>query len=659
MLYLWHRKLRSQDSRLLIKSLLKLWEVCQNTFQETTVLKIFYLLSGKLPQNIAGKTYAAIPRCPCNILYTAFRGFWLCKKADHFFQKKRYHEAALIDESLIASGYLSPQLLFRCAKAAFRHFKFLQAFYFCELLHICFPHWNPGKVLLFQGQCAQVCSRPVDAFILYSQAILNYGIPAIINEPGYEEALQKQLNDLPWRASLALIQAQNPHFSPLKKGQAFLLSGSYEEAESFLRSLSYWYRFRIRYHFLLARACIALRKKQEAQKILMGLLLRKKKYLPAYNEALRLACLTGDVALGVQITTLAQKNSVLLSPSIEWLFLCHMRKLKDAFIKHSQAHYFNILSPYLGKKFFQTLPRSKDKINTLLILSECFPGDEVKFSRLYPLIQQAACAEQIFFSCDPRMYPIFKRTFPHINFIATRRGQSIAMLTNSEDFTDLPDPECCRYVDNKGWEAIQKADAVISVMHALADVLQDYSQLTDLPRLLPDPEKKAYLTERLKVYRPQKLVGLAWRSLQNNMAHEWVNFRIEDLSPILQMENIQFVNCQYDGCTRQEQQWLEQNFPQKLLTLEDINQKEDTDAAAALYASLDAVITVPTYTCEVSGSIGTPTIIFAASHIPEAFMAPDSNYHVFLGNHTRFVCAFREKKDIILQVKKILYNMFS
>ncbi len=656
MIHFSYPKVCLHSSAILESTLAQLWKVCKDTPQASAAQILFQLLVGHFPE---GTTEKAPGLVSCSIFYRLFQGSRLDNKAELFFQKKCYLEAARLDEQLLLSGYVSPRLLLRYAKRAFRHFQFRQAFYFCELLRTRFPRWYPGKILLFQGECAQLCARPIEALALYTQAILHYGMPATINAPGYDDALQKQLHDYPWRTLLALVQAKDPHTPPLRRGQAFLLGSAYKEAEEYLQGLPCWYYLRPRYHFLLARSCIAMGKKKEAEKLLMRLIRWRKSYTPAYNEALRLACLSGDTDLGAKILELAQEHTTALSPSLELIMLCHKKKLKEAFIRHSQASYFNILSPYLGKKLLYSLPQKASSIKTLLVLSECFPGDEIKFSRLYSFIRQKAYAENIIFSCSPSAYDLLQRSFPNLHFLATRRAQSVALLDDYGSFTDLPDPECCRYVDNKGWAAIQKADGVISVMHALADVLESYTQLTTLPHLIPSPEKKALIVSRLRNFRPKKLVGLSWRSMQNSLSREWGNFHLEELAPLLEMEGIQFISCQYDGCTPQEQYWLDTYFPGKLRTLEGINQKDDIDTTAALYACLDIIVTVPTYTCELSGSIGTSTLIFAASHIPEAFTTPGSSHHAFLGPNTRFVCKFTKKNDVIQRVKETLQVMLS
>lgn len=644
--------IKRKKNRPVIELLLKqLWKTSKDTSQAHKVQILFQILLGYTPDSNSAKNSFK----NYNIFYHFFYGIKLDNKAEHLF-KHNDKNSNIIDKQLLNSGYLSPKLLWRCVLTAFKHFQFLQAFYFCGLLREIYFRWHPSKVLFFQGKCAQLCNLPIVALFLYSCAILYYGMPASISTPGYEFILQKKLNGFYWNRFLSLIQAKNSKINPLKRGQALLIGGAYKEAEYYLLSLPIWYRLIPRYSILLARTYIVRNKSKDAENILIMLIYKFKKYKPAYNEAIRLACLSKNINFGKEILINAQKNNISISPSFEWIMLCHMRKLKEAFISHSKALYFNFLSKYLGNKIIYKLPHKKDNIKTLLVLSECFPGDEVRFSLLYPLIQKKSYAERIIFSCSPSIYKILHRSFPCMNLLSTQRAQSVALLNNYTNFNKLPDPECCRYVDNNGWTAIHDADRIISVTHVLADILEDYSQLSALPHLIPSSEKKAIISARLKKYRPQKLVGLSWRSIQNTLNRDWLNFNIKDLTPLLQMDNIQFINCQYDGCTIQEQHWLDTYFPGKVLTIEDINQKDDVDMAAALYSCLDIMVSVPTYTCEVSGAIGVNTIIFAASFIPEAFTYPGKNYHAFLGKNTIFACNFTNKKEIIKKVKNILQN---
>ena len=599
-----------------------------------------------------------------NFVYALFLSFGLgrvlCKKAERLLRIRCFEALQGIDQKLLLGGYLRPDILFRQARVAFLRFRFSSAFHVCALVRAWFPRWQPGPVALFQGQCAQLCARPEDTLALYAQAFLEYGLPVEVAAPGYEASLRSNMGDFPWQKSLALAQAGILRHRPVRRAQSLILAGEFQAAEELLRRLPLWRRHSVMYAVILARSCLFQGKREAAKATLEGVLRKRGSCVSAYNEAIRVCCFSGDRAWGEEIWNATVRRRLSLTPVLEWQLLCGLGRLPEAFARHGRARYFHVLDPYLGEKLLPGLPsREGGRLKTLLILSECFPGDEFRFARFYPLMVERANAERVIFTCDPRMRDILQRSFPQLEFLPVRRVQSVVELGDYTAFNQLPDIECCRYLDNKGWEVARSVDGAVTVMHALADIVENYEQLAALPRLVVDPERQAGFEAWLAPCRPAKLVGLSWRSMQSRFDRNWANFSLKELEPVLHMDGVQFINCQYDGCTTEEKEFLSTRFPGKVLDVPGLDQKQDVDGAAALYKCLDAMVTAPTYTCEISGVIGTPTIIFAGSRVPELFTSPGTDHHAFLGINSHIICAFdgRERTELVNRIRKKLASL--
>jgi capsular polysaccharide export protein len=165
-------------------------------------------------------------------------------------------------------------------------------------------------------------------------------------------------------------------------------------------------------------------------------------------------------------------------------------------------------------------------------------------------------------------------------------------------------------MDNTAAEVAERVDRIALITDILADVLPTTECFSGNPFLVPDPVRMAEIRQQLPDGGP--LIGLNWRSsitLQSRMEH-YVS--VQDLAPLFEQTDFQFVNLQYDDC-EEEIAWIEERFPGRVFQVQDLNQYDDLDGVAALLKCLDLVIAPCTTVAELSGAVDQQTFILANS----------------------------------------------
>jgi len=210
----------------------------------------------------------------------------------------------------------------------------------------------------------------------------------------------------------------------------------------------------------------------------------------------------------------------------------------------------------------------------LLISSEQGIGDQVMFAGFLP--QLAARGLALAVEADPRLKPLFRRSFPDIHFVPMGRAEALpGDLAAHLPCGDLP--EVLR--PDRGpvpW----LAESYLRPDPALRDRLR-HQYGTDLLR-----------------------VGLAWRSAQVRTGARR-SLAPALLTPLLAVPGVRWISLQYgdtgpDGTSEAGPGvWCDRA----------IDQVADPDAFAAQIAALDWVVTIDNSTAHFAGALGVPTLL--------------------------------------------------
>jgi len=219
-------------------------------------------------------------------------------------------------------------------------------------------------------------------------------------------------------------------------------------------------------------------------------------------------------------------------------------------------------------------------------------GDEIMFANMHHDLIRAAGAEgRIYISCDPRLVPLFARSFPEAvvgPFASARHNGRTLRL-------------CPWLKDHPPLDGYVPAGSLARDFRASID---------DFPKrpgfLAPNPARVAHWRARLAALGPGPYVGLCWRSGLKTAARSKYYAPLDLWGPVLERRDVTFVNLQYDDCA-EELAAASARFGAPIHALGGIDLRHDLDENASLCAALDLVLSAPTTAGALAGAVGTET----------------------------------------------------
>jgi tetratricopeptide (TPR) repeat protein len=215
---------------------------------------------------------------------------------------------------------------------------------------------------------------------------------------------------------------------------------------------------------------------------------------------------------------------------------------------------------------------------TILIYAEQGLGDEILFASCFP--EMIVMAKHCVIECEPRLAPLFSRSFPSATVVGSNR-------------TDI------------GWllnvPAIDVQVAAGSIPRFLRPTLASFPATPAY--LVPEAQRVEYWRSRLATLGPGMKVGICWRSGLTKGARKKLYSELTQWGEIFAIPGIHFVNLQYGECT-EELQEASSRFGITITAFPDIDLKNDIDDSAALMAGVDLMICASTAVSEIGGAIG-------------------------------------------------------
>ncbi len=212
-------------------------------------------------------------------------------------------------------------------------------------------------------------------------------------------------------------------------------------------------------------------------------------------------------------------------------------------------------------------------------------GDEVRYASIIPDLQKTGA--NITIECDKRLTDIFTRSFANATILPAPYDGA-AKEPEQFDY-QCPLPGLARFFRN------------------------DYKSFANdgSGYLKADPALITFWEKRLKDISDRPKVGLSWNSpitLPDRIPHY---ASIEELAPILNISGIDFVNLQSFE-SKENITEAKERFGTEIHTWNDLDNRNDLNGVAALTSCLDLVISFPTFSSELAGSLGVPTICFVS-----------------------------------------------
>jgi tetratricopeptide (TPR) repeat protein len=204
-------------------------------------------------------------------------------------------------------------------------------------------------------------------------------------------------------------------------------------------------------------------------------------------------------------------------------------------------------------------------------------GDQIMFASCLPdLIQRTGvCTVE----CDPKLEPIFRRSFPAAQILKKDGYQSAEAAA-----AKLPD---CKV-------------AIGSLPHFFRRTRAEFPAHTGY--LYADEAKVARWRAKLDRLPGRRKVGISWRGGLASSRRSLRSIPLEQWAPVLTVPGADFVSLQYVDPDRE----LDALGRTGIEVHEWSEAIEDYDETAALVASLDLVISVQTAIVHLAGALGTP-----------------------------------------------------
>jgi len=210
-------------------------------------------------------------------------------------------------------------------------------------------------------------------------------------------------------------------------------------------------------------------------------------------------------------------------------------------------------------------------------------GDELLYASIIPDV--AALARECVIECDPRLVPLYQRSFETLEIVSARPRPDEELRTRAFDFH-------CSVLDAGRW---------------LRRSLGAFPNRTGV--LKPDLDKAAALRRRYLADAPDnRLVGLSWRSSNPGMGHQ-KSIALAAYLPLLQTPGLTFVNLQY-GEVKTEIEAFRDRHGVHVQNDSTIDSLRDLDSFAAQVSAMDVVVSVSNTTAHFGGSLNVPTFIY-------------------------------------------------
>ncbi|MDF1642790.1 MAG: polysaccharide pyruvyl transferase family protein [Pseudomonadales bacterium] len=219
---------------------------------------------------------------------------------------------------------------------------------------------------------------------------------------------------------------------------------------------------------------------------------------------------------------------------------------------------------------------------TLLIYGEQGIGDEIMFASCFA--ELIAQAESTFIACEPRLAPLFERSFPKATILA---GYNLDLLKDyiRSHRIDL----CCPMGDIPIYTRKQLSD----FKHSCAYLTPESASVTKWR------QRYAELGKGLKI-------GISWLGGKSPVQQRTRSIPLSHWIGLFDCTNVQFVNIQY-GDHAQSLRDLKMETGVEIHDWPDINGLTEMDEFAAKVAALDLVISIDNSTVHLAASLGVET----------------------------------------------------
>jgi capsular polysaccharide export protein len=534
----------------------------------------------------------------------------LLQQAKDMLAARQLEQAEDAFNLLLLSGFINGDVMTGLANIASLKFDFSGAACILQAFNNYKPNWKAGAAYKLEAQAQAHAGNMPRALVCLSCALKRNGqaVDAVI---ALQNMLTRALGELPYLDALVNAHPFKDTNSIIGQAKGLIALGRAGAAEKVLQehtpSLLHYLK-----HALAVSLAYSYQGKLDQSQTLVSDLLQRFPKRQVYREGARIAVLKNDYVWGGQLIDEAQTLGIDVGDMYARKIALGRGDIKTSYLTFRKTPIYQQLKVNLGPKYLESLDDLADEPASVCVLAFYGPGDEIRFASLYGIFATRMRGKTFTFTCDPRLETLLARSYPDLAFLPTARIRDISWITDYSLYNRLPNTDLYKFMDNRGWDLVQRSERVIPIGNLLGDVIEGYSSFPGKGFLVADSTRKAQWKERLAPYSGKKLVGISWRSTlsgYNRNEHYMEPWQLEALFSI---EGIQFVNLQYDECSA-ELAWINTHFPNRIVHFADLDQFNDFEGVAALMTCLDLIISPATTVVELAGALGCPTLLMSNS----------------------------------------------
>jgi hypothetical protein len=338
----------------------------------------------------------------------------------------------------------------------------------------------------------------------------------------------------------------------------------------------------------------------------------------------------GDVA-GALANRQAHPRPVEWMDGVSYVALLHQRRYDEAFSHYPTRRDRARIRNVFGDRA-EVDGSAIAAVASRLVIAQAGPGDEINLAGTYHSLRERS--DILIATCDPRLVSLLRRSFPDIEFVAVtrlddRRPGGLGPESPPRS-GDTLFPVLTAQARDRGL----RCDGVVlaKTLHHLT--LGPESRAPYSAYLQPRPELVERFTERWPT--GARTFGIVWRSELTDSMRRVHYLTVPELTGLFGPDDV-IVCLQHDATTAERRQLVELG-PAAVDFVDGSDLRNDFETMSALVASLDAVVGVGTTMTELSGAVGTPTILLQPTHIG-SWRATDGDGHDFWHQSTTVAVA--------------------
>lgn len=233
------------------------------------------------------------------------------------------------------------------------------------------------------------------------------------------------------------------------------------------------------------------------------------------------------------------------------------------------------------------------KRTRLLVSAEQGVGDQLMLVSMLPDLARRAADEggALILECDPRLTPLFTRSFPNV-------------CMHAADWKSVNGTVTAQYGWLKNCGGANTAIEMGSLPLWMRDDISDFPNPNSY--LVADADERARWQEEFGLQASGPFIGICWRSGRMGGGRTLQFAPVEAWGEFLRALPGTIVCVQYDAAA-DEVAALEKLGGRRIVVPQGIDQKQELDRACSLLSALDAVISAPTAVSWLAAGAGVPT----------------------------------------------------